>query len=64
MLAGAMGFRRLPAIAVLAACVGFAAQASAQCIDAPDLAAYQEMAPADFAVGATRTDRLGRVVAH
>ncbi|MGD9979305.1 MAG: aspartyl protease family protein [Hyphomonadaceae bacterium] len=65
MLAGAMGLfkSRLPAIAVLAACAGFAAQAAAECIDAPDLAAYQQTAPADFAVGATRTDRLGRVVA-
>jgi predicted aspartyl protease len=63
MFDGAMGFRRLPAIAVLAAWVGFTAQASAECIDAPDLAAYQQMLPTDFAAGATRTDRLGRVVA-
>jgi predicted aspartyl protease len=41
----------------------FAANAAAQCIDAPDLAAYQTAAPEDFAAGATRSDRLGRVVA-
>jgi predicted aspartyl protease len=37
--------------------------AEAECIAAPDLAAYQTAAPADFAIGPTRSDRLGRVVA-
>jgi len=65
MLVGAMGFMsRLAAIAALvAAGFAYAANAAAQCIDAPDLAAYQTATPADFAAGPTRTDRLGRVVA-
>lgn len=64
MLPSAMGFRRLAVIAALAAVFGYAAQAAAaQCLDAPDLAAYQTATPADFAAGPTRTDRLGRVVA-
>jgi len=65
MLPAAMGlFRnRVSAIAALAACVAFPAGAAGECIDAPDLAAYQQMVPTDFAAGATRTDRLGRVVA-
>ncbi|ANP47112.1 retroviral-like aspartic protease family protein [Candidatus Viadribacter manganicus] len=41
----------------------FAANAAAECLDAPDLAAYQTATPQDFALGPTRTDRLGRVVA-
>lgn len=53
---------RLPVIAALAA-LCLAAPAAAECIDAPDLAAYQQMLPADFAAGTTQTDRLGRVVA-
>ena len=53
----------LSSIAAGAASFFFAANAAAQCIDAPDLAAYQTASAADFAAGATRTDRLGRVVA-
>lgn len=65
MLTGAMGSLRsgFAAIAALAWSLGYATEAAAQCIDAPDLAAYQQAAPADFAAGATRTDRMGRVVA-
>lgn len=64
MLVRAMGmFGQLQAIAAFAAGLIFASAAAAQCIDAPDLAAYQSASPADFAAGATRTDRLGRVVA-
>lgn len=37
--------------------------AEAVCVDAPDLAAYQTATPVDFAMGPTRSDRLGRVVA-
>lgn len=51
------------AIAVAAAVFCFAADAAAQCLDAPDLAAYQTATAGDFAAGPTRTDRLGRVVA-
>ncbi len=59
-----MGFLGLlKTIAASAAGVCLASNAVAQCIDAPDLAAYQTASPADFAAGATRTDRLGRVVA-
>jgi predicted aspartyl protease len=56
---------RLSAFAACAAAmfIGLPSQAAAECIDAPDLAAYQQMLPADFAAGATQTDRLGRVVA-
>lgn len=49
------------AIALLAGCL--TGRASAQCVEAPDLAAYQSATPADFAAGPTRSDRLGRVVA-
>jgi predicted aspartyl protease len=49
-------------VAVLAAWL-VCAEARAACIDAPDLAAYQTASPEDFAYGATRTDRRGRVVA-
>ncbi len=35
----------------------------AECLDAPDLAAYQTATIEDFALGPTRSDRLGRVVA-
>lgn len=60
----AMGFRRLAVLAAATAVLGCAAQAeAAQCLDAPDLAAYQTASPSDFAAGPTRTDRLGRVVA-
>jgi predicted aspartyl protease len=41
----------------------WAVPARGECIDAPDLAAYQTALPQDFAYGATRSDRLGRVVA-
>lgn len=37
--------------------------ASAQCIEAPDLAGYQLTASPDSAAGPTRSDRIGRVVA-
>lgn len=37
--------------------------ARAECVDAPDLAAYQTATPEDFALGPTRSDRIGRVVA-
>lgn len=40
-----------------------ASAAAAECMDAPDLAAYQSATPADFASGPTRFDRMGRVVA-
>ena len=64
MLAIAMGmFGHVQAIAACAAGFFFATSAAAQCIDAPDLAAYQTATPADFAAGATRRDSLGRVVA-
>ncbi len=36
---------------------------AAECLDAPDLAAYRDALPQDFALGPTRSDRLGRVVA-
>ncbi|MEZ5970426.1 MAG: retropepsin-like aspartic protease [Hyphomonadaceae bacterium] len=64
MLAHAMGlFGHARAIAAFAAGLIFAASAAAQCIDAPDLAAYQNASREDFVAGATSTDRLGRVVA-
>jgi predicted aspartyl protease len=53
----------LKAVAASAAGLLFATGAAAQCIDAPELAAYQTASPEDFAAGATRRDRLGRVVA-
>jgi predicted aspartyl protease len=56
-------FGHLWASAACAAGLLFASGAGAECIDAPDLAAYQSAAPEDFALGSTRTDRLGRVVA-
>lgn len=56
-------FNHCKAIAVCAAGLLFAMNAAAECLDAPDLAAYQTAAPEDFALGSTRTDRLGRVVA-
>ena len=46
----------------LAACLAWTATAAAECVDAPDLAHYQQ-SPEEYAAGATRTDRLGRVVA-
>ncbi len=56
-------FRVLTTMAIGALGLCLASNAAAQCIDAPDLAAYQTASPADFAAGSTRTDRLGRVVA-
>ncbi|MCX7356936.1 MAG: retroviral-like aspartic protease family protein [Alphaproteobacteria bacterium] len=56
-------FGHVQAIAAFAAGLIFATSAAAQCIDAPDLAAYQTATPADFAAGTTRRDSLGRVVA-
>lgn len=53
----------LKAIAASAAGFLFVTAAAAECLDAPDLAAYQTATPQDFALGPTRTDRLGRVVA-
>lgn len=53
----------LKAFAAGAASLLFASAAAAECLDAPDLAAYQTASPEDFAFGATRSDRLGRVVA-
>ena len=53
----------LKAIATAVAGLLFASAAAAECLDAPDLAAYQTASPQDFALGATRSDRLGRVVA-
>jgi len=53
----------LKTIAAGAAGLFFASAAAAECLDAPDLAAYQTASPQDFALGATRSDRLGRVVA-
>ncbi|WP_135212390.1 retroviral-like aspartic protease family protein [Vitreimonas flagellata] len=46
------------------AAVLWAGTASARCLEAPDLAAYQTATPEDFAMGATRSDRVGRVVAQ
>ncbi len=43
--------------------LALAGAAAAECVYAPDLAPYQTAAPSDFALGATRSDRLGRVVA-
>ncbi len=57
---GICGYRALMACALGLAFVG---DAAGQCIDAPELAAYQTATPADFAMGPTRSDRLGRVVA-
>lgn len=64
MLDGAMGlFSHLKAVVTGVAVLFVASGAAAECISAPDLAAYQTASSADFAAGATRTDRLGRVVA-
>lgn len=49
--------------AAAAVWLAFAADAHAECVDAPDLAAYQSYTPADFALGPTRADGHGRVVA-
>lgn len=56
-----MGFGRF--FALFVAAVAFAGGAAAECVDAPDLAAYRTATPEDFALGPTRSDRLGRVVA-
>lgn len=53
----------LKAFAASAAGLLFATSAVAECIDAPDLAAYEATSPEQFAAGGTRADRLGRVVA-
>lgn len=53
--------RRL--LAILIGAVTYVGLASAECLDAPDLAAYQTATPEDFALGPTRSDRIGRVVA-
>lgn len=58
---GLLGVFRTIAAGAFGLCL--ASNAAAQCIDAPDLAAYQTANAADFAAGSTRTDRLGRVVA-
>lgn len=52
-------------LAAVAACLAVLAGASAraECLSAPELAAYQTATPEDFALGPTRSDRLGRVVA-
>jgi predicted aspartyl protease len=64
MLAPAMEHMgRLLAIVLGGVWLAAAAPAAAECVDAPDLAAYQAATPADFALGPTRSDRLGRVVA-
>ncbi|MBN8607341.1 MAG: aspartyl protease family protein [Caulobacterales bacterium] len=55
--------RHLVALLIGAVWSAWASPARAECIDAPDLAAYQTALPQDFAYGATRSDRLGRVVA-
>jgi predicted aspartyl protease len=63
MLGDAMGqIGHLLATVIAAACLA-TATAAAECVDAPDLAAYRTATPADFAQGPTRSDRLGRVVA-
>ncbi len=53
---------RLAAVAMAWFCA-LSPSAFATCVAAPDLAAYQTAAPEDFALGASRSDRLGRVVA-
>jgi predicted aspartyl protease len=45
-------------------CAVWAGAANARCLEAPDLAAYQTATPEDFALGATQSDRIGRVVAQ
>lgn len=50
-------------VVMVVCAVAVATAASAECIDAPDLAAYRDARPEDFALGPTRSDRLGRVVA-
>jgi predicted aspartyl protease len=54
--------RRLLRVAACVAALG-APRVAAECLDAPDLAAYRDALPQDFALGPTRSDRLGRVVA-
>lgn len=54
-------FQWILACAALFASVSGAALA--ECVSAPELAAYQTMTPEDIAAGPTRLDRLGRVVA-
>jgi predicted aspartyl protease len=54
---------RLSALILGGAWLASASPAAAECIEAPDLAAYQTATATDFAQGPTRSDRLGRVVA-
>lgn len=54
---------RLLAVIWSAVALAAAPSAFAECVGAPDLAAYQTATRADFALGPTRSDRLGRVVA-
>lgn len=49
-------------LAALAA-LAISGEAAAECVDAPDLAAYQELDRTELATGVTRRDRTGRVVA-
>lgn len=63
MVAAMICFRRFLAIATCVAVFAGGANARAECIEAPELAAYQTATPEDFALGPTRSDRLGRVVA-
>ncbi|MBL8545806.1 MAG: aspartyl protease family protein [Hyphomonadaceae bacterium] len=51
------------ALATLIAALLFPLSAMAECLPSPELAAYQTASPEDFAMGPTRSDRLGRVVA-
>lgn len=56
-------FGRRWALAACALLLAVAPAAEGVCVDAPDLASYQDYTPADFALGPTESDRLGRVVA-
>jgi predicted aspartyl protease len=51
-------------VAVLVGAIALAcASAAAECVSAPELAAYRDLTPEDYALGPTRLDRIGRVVA-
>lgn len=50
-------------LAAFVCAVSIAGAARAECVDAPDLAAYRDYTPAEFMVGPTRSDSIGRVVA-
>lgn len=61
-------FGSIRVIAAIAVCLAWGlafapAPARAECLDAPDLASYRTATAADYALGPTRSDRLGRVVA-